>query len=195
MGLRSGTGSGPRGSWYRAVPFLLVIVLLAPPSLARHQDAGEELLRFIGPPLRPAFAELLGDDDAGLVERAVEAYRERYGREGVYEASVYPGLPEVLRELERRGARLHVATSKPEVYAERVLEHLGLRSHFASVSGALLSGERSEKAQLVAHALDSHGVDAASAWMVGTMREMVPRPAVERRAMMARPPLAAAAKA
>lgn len=45
--MRSGTGSGPRGSWYRAVPFLLVIVLLAPPSLARHQDAGEELLRFI----------------------------------------------------------------------------------------------------------------------------------------------------
>lgn len=47
MGLRSGTDSGPRGAWYRAVSIFLVILASAPPSLALHQDAGEELLRFI----------------------------------------------------------------------------------------------------------------------------------------------------
>ena len=86
------------------------------------QDVPEEaaLLRYIGPPLQAAFRELLPVDRESETERAIAKYRERYSVVGIFENSVYPGVPEALELLRSRGARLFVATSKPSVYARRL---------------------------------------------------------------------------
>ncbi|HKO93737.1 MAG TPA: HAD family hydrolase [Polyangiaceae bacterium] len=132
----------------------------APPPLT-------ELRRFIGPPLRDAFVELLGTDDPALVEEAVRLYRERYGSIGIFENALHAGVPNVLTQLRNEGFQLRIVTSKPKVYAERIIAHFGLSEFFAHVYGAELSGERSNKAELIAYALQSEAIQPRRACMIG----------------------------
>jgi phosphoglycolate phosphatase len=126
-----------------------------------------DLARWIGPPLREAFAELLGGADPALLERAVAAYRERFATTGLFENQPYPGIDATLDGLRARGFELHVVTSKPAVYARRVLDHFELARHFGQVFGSELSGERSRKDELIRHALEILGGGGAATWMVG----------------------------
>ena len=120
---------------------------------------------FIGPPLRDGFAALGHDDET--CHRAVAAYRERFTDIGLFENTVYPGIAELLGELADRGVVLGVATSKPGVFATRILEHFGLDKHFEVVVGSELNGSRSLKAEVIAAALDQLAVDHARVVMVG----------------------------
>jgi len=126
-----------------------------------------DLTRFIGPSLRESFREILATDDAERVEAALRLYRERFSRVGLFENAVYPGVTEVLREARARRFRLLVVTSKPQVYADRIVDHFGLREHFAAVYGPELSGERSDKAELLEHVLRSERIAPSQACMVG----------------------------
>ena len=72
---------------------------------------------------------------------------------GWTENAVYPGIPETLSKLQQAGVRLHVATSKPEVYARRIIEHFRLGDFFHGVFGAELDGTRSNKTELLRYAL------------------------------------------
>jgi len=47
-------------------------------QLAKSSPGDDVLASFIGPPLRVAFAALLGTSDRELIEAAVARYRERY---------------------------------------------------------------------------------------------------------------------
>lgn len=134
--------------------------------LGQPERSTGELERWIGPPLRDAFAELLGTDDRAVVERAVETYRERFGSTGILENRVYAGIPEALERLRGSGWELHVVTSKPWVYARRILDHFELARHFVQTFGSELSGERSRKDELVGHTLGVLG-DGPRTWMVG----------------------------
>ncbi len=118
-----------------------------------HPGLGEDALRgFVGPPLAESFATLAGLP-ADQVPTAVAAYRERYLRVGMFENEVYPGIPELLRDLAAAGRTLAVATSKVEAYAERVLAHFGLAPFFQVVVGSELDGRRTAKREVVAEAL------------------------------------------
>jgi phosphoglycolate phosphatase len=129
---------------------------------------GEDAVRrFIGPPLREALSEILASRDPERVEEAVRIYRERFSTVGLFENSVYPGVTEMLQALRHGGLTLSLVTSKAAVYAERIVEHFGLREHLPHVYGAELGGERSAKAELIAHALEREGLAPADACMIG----------------------------
>ena len=124
------------------------------------------LLRFIGPPTHDAFRELLSSSDPDLNARAIGIYRERYAKVGLYENSVYPGVAEGLSALAEAGATLFVVTSKPEVFANQIIDHFELRRHFKHVYGSELSGERSNKGDLIAHVLTCERL-TNEPWMIG----------------------------
>ena len=124
----------------------------------------DELTWCIGPPLRTSFVRLLGDHTA---DRAVALYRERFSDIGLYENRVYDGIGEVLTTLRASGHRLFVATSKAHVFADRIIDHFGLRDHFEHVFGAELDGTRADKSHLLAYALKQATVDPAKTLMIG----------------------------
>ena len=62
------------------------------------------------------------------------------------------GISDALGELRAHGAVLYVATSKPRVYAERIVTHFGLGEYFAAVFGAELDGTRADKRELLHYA-------------------------------------------
>lgn len=120
----------------------------------------------LGPPLQVMLAEL--GIPGELVERATAIYRQRYVEHGVYEASVYPGVVEVLDELRARGHRLATATSKGEGPTHQMLEHFGLRRRFDVIGAASMDTSAISKEDVLARALAELGdPDASSCWMVG----------------------------
>lgn len=129
--------------------------------------APEELSWLVGPPLRPALAQLAGTTDRAEAEALVAAYRQRFVSIGILENRLYPGVAELLAGSAAAGYRLALATSKPAVFARRILRHFGLSAHFAAVAGSYLDGRRSEKAQVIRHALRCLRADPRDAVMVG----------------------------
>lgn len=109
-----------------------------------------ELLPYIGPPLMDSFKEFhgLSQDQA---QQAVIYYRERFSKIGWRENEVFDGIPSLLKELNDRGVALMVATSKPEEFTCRILEHFDLRKYFEFVAGSTLDGQRSGKADVIAY--------------------------------------------
>jgi phosphoglycolate phosphatase len=125
-----------------------------------------QLERYIGPPLQQTFEGLFGAGSP-KVQAAIALYRQRFAAVGMFENRVYAGIPEMLAGLTGLGADLVVATSKPTVFAERILEHFGLARHFDAVFGSELDGTRSSKAELIRHILEARSIAPAGACMIG----------------------------
>jgi phosphoglycolate phosphatase len=124
-----------------------------------------ELLSFIGPPLQETFDTLFGD--AAVTQRCLALYRERFSAVGLYENRVFAGVPEMLDALSAAGHRLVLATSKPHVFARRILDYFDLARHFSAIHGAEMDGTRAQKTALIAHILAAEGIIAETAVMVG----------------------------
>ena len=126
-----------------------------------------ELYKFIGPPLRDSFMKYYGfPEDKAL--QAIEYYREYFRDTGIFENKVYEGVEDMLRQLHTMGKRLVLATSKPEEFALRILEHFGLRKYFTAVAGATMDSSRSKKGDVIAHAISlCESFDKCTAVMVG----------------------------
>ena len=129
---------------------------------APHAD---DLTWCIGPPLLESFKSMLGDD--ALAGVALKHYRARFSEIGLYENRLYDGVAEALRGLSGGGVSLFVATSKPQVYARRIVDHFGLAACFEDVFGPTLQGERVRKTDLLRWALKESAVKAGAAVMVG----------------------------
>ena len=125
----------------------------------------DELTWCIGPPLRASFVTMLGSEKRA--DLAVSLYRERFGDVGLYENSLYPGIKDVLTTLGYSNRRMFVATSKPHIFAERIIDHFGLTGYFERVFGSELDGTRVHKTDLLAYALEAAGVNASQALMIG----------------------------
>ncbi|WP_040196266.1 HAD family hydrolase [Candidatus Soleaferrea massiliensis] len=126
-----------------------------------------ELYRVIGPPLIDSFIDFYSFSEADA-RRAVEVYREYFSETGIFENKVYDGIPQLLDTLQKDGRTLLVATSKPTVFAERILEHFGLARYFSFVSGSGLDGAHSRKDEVIEIALERMRVnDRSEAVMVG----------------------------
>ena len=118
----------------------------------REIPSYEELCKLIGPPLPYSFETILGFPKENVME-AVAKYREYFATKGLYENSVYPGMPELLQTLKEKGKHLVVATSKPEEYSIKIIEHFGLSKYFDFVCGSLMDESRSKKSEVIAYAL------------------------------------------
>lgn len=128
---------------------------------------GDDLRWCIGPPLWESFRVLLGTDEQPELDRAVAFYRERYTQTGLFENSLIGGIPELLSMLRAENRQLHVCTSKPHVYATRIVEHFGLRRFFGTVYGSELDGMRSSKTELIAHILSGEQAAPSEVLMIG----------------------------
>lgn len=126
-----------------------------------------ELYKFIGPPLGQSFKNYYGFSEEET-EKAVEYYREYYKDKGLFENFPYDGIEELLKTLKDKGKILLVATSKPEVFARRILEHFNMAKYFNFIGGSDMDGTRSQKAEVINYVLESSNIlDLSKAIMVG----------------------------
>jgi phosphoglycolate phosphatase len=121
----------------------------------------------IGPPLQESFAKLLQSDDPQLGQEALRLFRERFGTVGLFENTPYSSIPEVLSTLQAAGLRLFIATSKPAVYAQQIVQHFDLERFFLVVYGSELDGRLTHKSDLIRHVLQQENLDPSRTLMIG----------------------------
>ncbi len=136
-------------------------------KLGIYEESLESLTRFIGPPLRNSFREYYLLDET-RVQKAIEYYREYYSPYGIFENEIYPEIPILLQDLKTAGKILMVATSKPTVFAEKILHHFDIRQYFDSVAGSNLDETRTTKEEVIEYALATIGeADKKKIVMIG----------------------------
>lgn len=155
------------GTLTDARPGIVACIRHAVEGLGRPCPDDDVLATFIGPPLRGTFATLLETREREPIEAAMALYRERFGVTGLFENRVYDGIPEMLVEVAAQAAAVFVATSKPTVYAERIVGHFDLERYVTRVYGAELDATLDDKATLVAQLLAREAIAPGAAVMIG----------------------------
>ncbi len=126
-----------------------------------------DLLQYIGPPLRWTLPRLLGVEDEALVDAGVRHYRVRFADVGLFENELYQGVPELLETLSEAGFKLYVVTTKPAIYAKRILSHFDLDKYFVETYGPELDGRFDDKTELIEHILRERSLQPEETVMIG----------------------------
>jgi phosphoglycolate phosphatase len=111
-----------------------------------------KLASFIGPPLYESFQKHFQLNETAS-NQAIAYYREYYQEKGIYENYLYEGIPKVLADLKQAKAQLYIATSKPEVFAKKILDYFDVAHYFTGIYGATLDNQRSQKGDVIRYAL------------------------------------------
>ncbi len=114
----------------------------------------ERLKRYIGFSLEEILTQVTGKKDKRFLRSCIDSYRERFHKEGIAEHRLYPGIVGLLEAVSKQGS-LIIASIKPQVSCEMVLDHLGIKPIFTSVYGADLAGKLSDKTDVIKHVLKS----------------------------------------
>ena len=126
----------------------------------------KSLYSFIGPPLKDSFMKYYGFSEEKAME-AIWCYREYFADKGIFENEVYDGVRELLERIKSSGRKTVLATSKPEEFAVRILEHFDLMQYFDVVAGASMDEKRNKKGDVIKYAMEKGGFSSHGAVMVG----------------------------
>ena len=140
-----GTLTDPKVGITKSVQYALAKFNIDEPDL-------DKLVPFIGPPLVESFQEFYSLSETEAIA-GVGYYREYFTKAGMFENAVYPGIKDMLTLLVEQGKQLIIATSKPTVYSEQIIEHFGMTQFFQSIVGSNLDGSRIHKAEVIAYSL------------------------------------------
>ena len=124
------------------------------------------LYSFIGPPLKDSFIKYYGFNEEKAME-AIFVYREYFRDKGIFENEVYEGVEEMLEKIKDSGKSIVLATSKPEEFAVRILEHFNLIGYFDVVAGASMDEKRNKKGDVIKYAMEKGGFSVDGAVMIG----------------------------
>jgi phosphoglycolate phosphatase len=158
------------GTLIDSQPGILASCLAALCALGHETNEILDIKRVIGPPLEDAMQFLLQPYGDTRIAEAVLAFRQHYGESGLLGSEPYPGIANALRQMQQAGLRLYLATSKREVFARRILEHLQLAAYFDGIHGSVPGGELDHKPELLADILSRHGLSPFRSLMVGDRR-------------------------
>jgi phosphoglycolate phosphatase len=136
-------------------------------NLSLPCPAPAELHIHIGPPIRNALSVIMKTEDEELIEEALRIFRVRFSEIGLFENEVFAGVPEMLAALRASSRRLFIATSKPLVFTERILDRFGLTEYFDGIYGSQLNGTLDNKGELIGHVISSASLSSGETLMVG----------------------------
>lgn len=142
-------------------PGITLSIVHALEQLGRPAPEPDDLAWCIGPPIQESLAQILESDDEALIGQAVGHYRERFGQIGLFENEVYPHVRSMLTTLRDLGHRMFVATTKPTVYAEKIIRHFELHPLFSHVYGSEMDGTNARKGDLIRHIVHQEGLKHA----------------------------------
>lgn len=126
----------------------------------------EELRFFAGPPLVETFKTHFDVSDE-QAEALGAAFRERYIPVGMYEASPFEGMVELIEELRQAGRTVAITTMKPLFMAEAILERAGMTGLFDAVYGSPNTGVEDPKEKIISAAMTGLSALPGETIMVG----------------------------
>ena len=155
------------GTLMQSHPGIFAGIRHALKEMGRAEEPTDEYLRrCIGPSLVYSFSNFfhMSEEDA---ERATAIYRAWYGREGVFLGAPIEGALQALKTLKDAGYVLALATSKPQVFADKVTERFGFSKFLTVRVGCGLDGSFPTKASVIGEAMRRLGASADECLMIG----------------------------
>ena len=142
--------------------------------MGRPEPDLEKLTVFVGPPLMEQFMDYCTFTETEA-RKAVDYFRERYMRIGIFENRPYPGIEKALAGMKQAGYTIAIASSKPQNAVSLVLDHFGLHHYFDSIVGSYPDGRRTDKQEVIEEALRQIGASdrRAQGFMVGDRKHDV----------------------
>lgn len=119
------------------------------------------LRKFVGPTLWHSFETLFGFDSKKQ-NQAVDFYRKFYSEKGMYEAEIYPGMMELLKNLKNSGVKLGIASAKNEICVVDSCKYYGVYDLFDVIAGSFENGDRSSKYELITFLMQELGIKDVS---------------------------------
>lgn len=129
-------------------------------------DDWQTLDCFIGPPLLVTFQEQF-NQSAADADLLVQKFRERYTNTGIYECELYNGIKQLLINLKDDGMKIGIATSKPQVFVETLLNKFAIAKYFDSVCATSFAADCESKQNIIARCLKELETEPKDALMVG----------------------------
>jgi phosphoglycolate phosphatase len=120
----------------------------------------------IGPPIIESYKRMLSCSEEEA-KKLLDGYREYYNDRGIWENRLYDGIEEMLLKLHESGKILFTATSKPDVFAQRILDKHGVSKYFKHIYGSKLDGSISTKEDVLNSIIDGEGIDISECVLVG----------------------------
>lgn len=157
------------GTITESAPGILASVEYALKKMGIDVPDRSVLRRFIGPPLMESFQKQIGMTEKQS-EEAISCYREYYAEKGIFEGALLDGIQECLKKLKTHQKTVALATSKPELYARKVVEHFGVAQYFDVICGATMDESLVEKPDIIRNALKSLNIseeDRSKVLMIG----------------------------
>lgn len=134
------------------------------------EPTDEPLRKCIGPPLKESFKNFYNLSD-GDIKKALKIFSDYYEKNGLFDSYIYPGMAELFAILKKAGLKLYIASSKPEIYIKKILEHNKIDCYFDFVGGADLQEIRVQKEEIIQYIIDECGlkeeIEAGRVIMVG----------------------------
>lgn len=146
-----GTLSDPKVGITKSVQYALQEMGIIEPDI-------DKLDCFIGPPIQVSFPEYYNFDEMQTL-KAIDLYRERYKRKGMFENELYSDIPLLLKSLKEQGLTLVVATSKLTIFAEQILKYFNIDHYFQLIVGSNLDGTRTSKTEIIQYILKKYKED------------------------------------
>jgi len=140
-----GTLTDPKEGICKSVQFALEAQGIHEPNL-------DKLEPFIGPPLKDSFREFYQMNEEQC-EEGVKTYRQRFSTIGLFENEIYPGMKNLLEELKKKNIHMAIASSKPEVFVEKILKHFEIDSYFEVITGCDINGKKVDKIDVMEEAI------------------------------------------
>lgn len=116
----------------------------------------DSLRRFIGPPIYEEWQKEFGltpEESA----KALLIFREFFSVYGWWDNELYPGVKKMLASLKAKGKKLVLATSKPEIFALKIVELFDIKKYFDFVGGAATDKTRDKKHEVLEYSLAAVG--------------------------------------
>lgn len=122
----------------------------------------DDLYKYIGPPLRDSFVEELGEESA---DKGVDYYRQYYFKKGLFETEIYDGIKDLMENLNLKGYKIFLATSKGEESSEKILDYFGILDYFSYVCGS--ENNKNTKKKVIDHLLKENNLKNSESIMIG----------------------------
>ena len=133
-------------------------------QIGENPPSDEDLKNFIGPAIDVSL-ERYSSLTKEQIQKIIPIYRNHYYEEGYRKSLLYPRMRALLRTLHGQGARVLVATGKPERAGRRILEYFRLMSFIDGISGVGPVDAGVDKPALIRRVLGD--TDPSNAVMIG----------------------------
>jgi HAD superfamily hydrolase (TIGR01549 family) len=136
-----------------------------PPELI--EELGEKNLFNMMTLVRDENVRSMDEETVRDIQKSVYAAVEECELEGIKHCNLMPGCVETLDWIRSRGIAMGVATSNPELVAEKVLESRGIGGYFSAIVGRRPELRMKPYPDQILKCLEEMGIDPSQGLVVG----------------------------